>query len=111
VTITVAPQVTGNISNFVSVGSDVLDPVPANNSASILVFVLPLPRLSISALPPSQVRLSWPVELTNFLLQYNASLINGLQWSNSLATPAISGSQRTITDTNSGPARFYRLKQ
>jgi hypothetical protein len=108
--LTVAPQSTGSISNYVTVSSDLSDFVTANNSTSVLTFVLPLPRLSISVLPAQKLQLSWPVELTNFVLQFNNAFPTNAYWSNHLTVPSILGNQRQVVDTNSSQTRFYRLK-
>jgi len=110
VVITVVPQSVGTITNLTSVGSDYTDPVPANNTVSTTTTVLPLPVLSIRLLSGSRVRLSWAVELTNFVLEFKTNLVAASLWSSVTTAPVISGSERVVTETNTAPMRFYRLR-
>ena len=110
VTLTVAPQMVGTITNTASAGSDYQDPAPANNTASTTTTVLPLPLLSIRWLPPNRVEVSWPVALSNYALQFKNTLATNGGWSSATSAPVISGNERVVTETNPGPRRFYRLK-
>jgi len=111
VTLTVKPQATGTITNLVSVASDSQDPNLANNFTTNLTTVLPLPLLSIRTVPVAKVRVSWPVELTNYLLQSRSFLGDTNAWSNVVTAPVIVGPENVVTETNSGPSRFYRLRK
>jgi uncharacterized repeat protein (TIGR01451 family) len=111
VTITVVPQATGTITDTATVASDYPDPAPANNTASTTATVLPLPLLSIQLSPPNQIKVSWPVALTNFGLEFKSSLGAANSWSNDPTTPVISGPDNVVTETNNGATRFYRLKK
>ena len=110
VTLIVTPQSTGTITNRASLGSGYSDPAPANNNTSITTTVLPLPVLSVRLLSANLVRLSWPVQLTNFLLEYKSTLPPGTMWSSVMTTPSISGNERVVLETNVVMARFYRLR-
>ena len=111
VTLTVTPQSTGAITNKASIGSGYSDPAPANNTASITTTVLPLPLLSVGLLSENVVRLSWPVQLTNFVLEYKPNLSSGTMWSSVTTTPSISGNERVVLETNAVAAKFYRLRK
>jgi uncharacterized repeat protein (TIGR01451 family) len=106
----VTPTVSGSITNLVSAGSDHVDPVPANNTLSLVSSVYPLPLLSITGVPVNRIRVSWPSVWSNYALQYN-STVAGTNWSNSPATPATAGGMRFVTESNNQPMKFYRLKQ
>jgi len=110
VILTVTPQSTGTITNKASLGSGYSDPAPANNNASITTTVIPLPILSVGLLSANVVRLSWPVQLTNFVLEYKPSLPPATMWSSVMTTPSISGNERVVLETNLVAARFYRLR-
>jgi len=72
--------------------------------------VLPLPVLSAGLLSGNVVRLSWPVQLTNFVLEYKASLPPGTMWSTVITTPSISDNERVVLETNLVAMKFYRLR-
>jgi uncharacterized repeat protein (TIGR01451 family) len=109
ITLTTAPQTPGLIIDSAQVSSDFSDPGLTNNSATYTNYVLPLPLVSIRTLAGNRVRVSWPVALTNYGLQYTPALTTLSAWSNVTSQPGISGSESFITESNSSPARFYRL--
>ena len=108
VTLTVGPQTVGNITNVVTIASDFGDPIPSNNTTNIVTTVLPLAVLSIQQVPPDKFKISWPVQLTNFALQYNTVLSSNI-WTNVATSVTISNSERLVIETNTVPAKFYRL--
>ena len=110
ITFTVTALSAGTITNTASATSDYGDPTPANATASVVNTILPLPLLSIRKLGVDQLRISWPVLLTNYTLQYISTLSTNSFWSNVTTTPSIIGSERLVLETNNTPARFYRLK-
>lgn len=110
VTLVVAPQTSGTISNFAAVGSLYSDPAPANNIASNTTLVLPLPLLSIQKPAAGYVRVSWPSALTNYVLQFVPAFSNTIYWSNDLTLPTISGNEKFIVEPASNTMRYYRLK-
>jgi uncharacterized repeat protein (TIGR01451 family) len=107
----VRPNVAGSITNVVEVGSGYVDPYVTNNSLVLVSAVYPLPLLSIMKVPVNRFRISWPVEWTNYGLQYSSNLLETNGWSNITSAPIISGAERFVLETNSQPMRFYRLKQ
>jgi len=110
VTLTVAPQVTGSITNKVTVSSDYVDPTPTNNTATAITTVLPLPILSISLIP-NKVRVSWPQALSNFTLQFKNTLPTNVFWSNVTTTPSNFSGESIVIETLTNGSRFYRLRQ
>jgi len=109
--ILVTPQSFGTITNTATVTSGYTDPFPLNNSVILTTTVQPLPVLSARFASPNSVRLSWPVQLTNFVLEYKSALAPGALWSNDPATPVISGSEFIVIEPTTSVARFYRLKR
>lgn len=112
ITLTVVPQVTGTITDTASAGSDNPDPNPANNTASNVTTVWPLPFLGIQTLTSNQVKVFWPAPLSNFMLLYKSNLVSlTATWSTDLTTRVISGANISVTETNTGAQKFFRLKQ
>jgi uncharacterized repeat protein (TIGR01451 family) len=108
--ITVVPSAPGFITNAMSVVSDNPDPQPTNNFATIETFVQSAPRLSIRQVPINMVQLSWPLDVTNFVLQSKYALTNGT-WS-SVASPVfISNNQYIVLEPITNSSKFYRLTQ
>jgi uncharacterized repeat protein (TIGR01451 family) len=109
-TITVVPQVIGNMTDTISITSDNPDPVPGDNTASFTTTVEPLALLSIRLLA-DQVTVSWQVALSNYVLQFQDAFAANPQWLNVSNQPTILGGYESITETNIGSSRFYRLKR
>jgi uncharacterized repeat protein (TIGR01451 family) len=109
-TLLVTPLVAGNITDTISVGSDNPDPSPVDNTASISTTVEPLALLAIGLLA-DQVKISWPAALTNYTLQFEDGFTPGQQWLAVTNPPTISGESKFVIETNSSPARFYRLRR
>jgi uncharacterized repeat protein (TIGR01451 family) len=108
--VSVTPQVTGNITDTVSVASDNPDSAQGNNTASVTTTVEPLALLSIGS-PTGLVKISWPALLTNYVLQFQDGLAAKPLWLNLTNPPTISGASKFVIETNPGPSRFYRLKE
>jgi hypothetical protein len=106
----VKPQALGAITNTIFVTSDNPDPVPGNNTASLTNLVVPLALLSIHV-STNQVAVSWPSALTNYALEFVPVINSNASWSPVTTPPAISGDVSTVTETNVGTARYYRLKK
>jgi hypothetical protein len=109
----VVPNALGNITDTMSVGSDALDPVPSNNAYSTNALVQSPALLSIQALnnPTTQLKILWPADLTNYVLQAKNTLLTNLFWSNVTATVTTSGNQRSVIEGNTNLMRVYRLKR
>jgi hypothetical protein len=102
--------VAGDMTNFVSLGSDYADTASTNNATATITTVLPLALLSIGGVS-DQIQVAWPVLLTNYVLESKSVLATNLNWSAVTAIPTISGSMNFVTITNPGPAGFFRLRK
>jgi uncharacterized repeat protein (TIGR01451 family) len=111
VTLVAIPHSTGNITNVASVISGYPDPAVGNNLASIVTTVLPLPVLSVGLISGNHVRLSWPVTLTGYVLEYKGNLAASTPWSIVATTPTISGNEKVVIENNTAAASFYRLRK
>jgi hypothetical protein len=107
--VTVAPRSTGSITNTISLGSDYPDPVPANNTAAQVTYVESLPLLSVLLLSSNLVNVSWPGDLSNFVLQAKGAVVPGAAWTNVPTAPKFTNNQNVVTESNSAPAKYYRL--
>ncbi len=108
--ITVVPRVAGYITNTVSISSDALDLNPSDNQDSFVTLVLSQPILSIVQ-AADQVAVSWPGDLTNYVLQYRPTLDPSLLWSNVMATPILSNNQHVVTEPHTNASKYYRLSR
>ena len=62
------------------------------------------------ALTGSNVVLSWPTNVPGFTVEFTTN-IPATGWASNSTAPAIVDGLYTVSDTISGPARFYRLKR
>jgi uncharacterized repeat protein (TIGR01451 family) len=108
--ITVVPQVTGTMTDTISITSDNPDPVPGDNVASFTTIIEPPALLSIQLLA-DQVTVSWRLSLSNYVLQFQDALGTNPPWLNVSNPPTIAGGYQSVTQTNNGSGRFYRLKR
>ncbi len=106
----VAPQTPGTIMAGANVASDNTDPAPGNNSVAITTTVQPLPLLLINWWT-NQVKLSWHVGLSNFVLESTAAAQSNALWAAVTNIPVISGTQKWVVQSNTAPAKYYRLKK
>jgi uncharacterized repeat protein (TIGR01451 family) len=109
--LTVTPQALGHITNLMSVSSGNPDPAPTNNFASIVTLVQSPAVLSIRQVPTNQVRVGWPLDLSNYVLQAKNVLVTNSFWSNVTAAVIISNNQNTVTEPATNSSRFYRLSR
>jgi len=110
VTITVAPQAIGSITNIAFVGSSIPDATPTNNVSTTVTTVWPFPILSITNLMSNDlVRISWPAPLSNFTLQFRTDLSSSVFWTNDTVPRVVSGTNVSVIETNVGTPRFFRL--
>jgi uncharacterized delta-60 repeat protein/uncharacterized repeat protein (TIGR01451 family) len=112
-TITVMPQAPGTITDYASCYSSIVDPLKANNSASVKTIVqsgyVPPLTLSIS-LAGTNVVIAWPVNSGNFILEGAANLNAPVNWSPvGNAQPEVVGGQNAVTVPISGSGQFFRL--
>lgn len=109
-TLAVVPTAIGTITNIASVGSDLPDPNPANNTSTVTTTVWPLPFLSITNLMSNNlVQVKWPAPLSSFTLQYTTNLSPTILWTNDTGSKVVSGTNVSVIETNIGSARFFRL--
>jgi uncharacterized repeat protein (TIGR01451 family) len=108
--LTVKPQASGEVVNSAKVIGGYDDPISTNNlsSASTLVYVIPV--LAITPVAGNQVQLSWPVTLSDYLLQATGDLANTNGWTN-LPSPDVVGEHFIFTETVNPGAKYFRLKR
>lgn len=111
VTLVLTPAAVGGINITAAAGSLNPDPNAANNSATDPTFVEPLPVLSVAFAAPNQVKLLWSSLLSNWVLQASTTLTTNVSWSNILTAPVEISGTNTVTETNTAPVKFYRLKR
>jgi uncharacterized repeat protein (TIGR01451 family) len=112
-TIVVQPVVAGTITDSASSYSGIVDPLKANNSASVKTIVqsgiVPTVTLSIS-LAGSDVIIAWPVNPGNFILESAPNLNAPVVWSAAtIPPPVVVGGQNMVTVPISGSGQFFRL--
>ena len=59
----------------------------------------------------NQLILTWPTNAAGFTLQSTLNLTPPVTWTDATNPPAVVGPQFTVTNSLSGSARFYRLRQ
>lgn len=110
VTLTVVPTAVGSITNTAFVTSDLTDPNAANNTALTTTTVWPLPFLSITNLMSNGLmQVSWPAPLSGFTLQFTTNITPNVDWTNDAGAKVVNGANVSVTETNIGTARFFRL--
>jgi len=109
--ITVTPLNLGTIVNQATTRSDFTDPALSNNTVSVSSYVEPVALLNILPQGATSVRVAWPVELTNHVLQFSTNLTAANNWSNIAAIPQIAGPQRVVIEPHTNATRFYRLRR
>ena len=68
------------------------------------------PRLAMTAVNGS-LQLSWPTNVTSFVLQSATSLADGGDWQDFPTAPTEIDGQKVVTITGAGPGGFFRLHQ
>jgi uncharacterized repeat protein (TIGR03803 family) len=68
------------------------------------------PRLTITALG-NNVLLFWPINATNFNLQFTTNLAPPATWSNVIGGQGVLNGQNVVTNPLTGTRKFYRLIQ
>ncbi len=67
--------------------------------------------MSIAITAPDQVNIFWSGQLSNWVLQAKGDLATNGSWSNVLTETVLISGTNTVTETNSGAVRFYRLQR
>ena len=109
--IVVQPTAAGKITNLFQVFANQTDPVPANNSATVisLVTYLPaLPNLTI-AHPGNSAVVSW-LNSGSYTLQQNSNLVTG-SWTTSGYSITTANGTNSITITPPVGNLFFRLEE
>jgi hypothetical protein len=89
--------------------SDFVDLQPTNNVATYTATVLPPPVLSIKWWT-NQVRVAWPLMLSNFTLQYRTGLSSTNIWAPVTKMKTNDAAENLLIETNAGNTRLYRLQ-
>jgi probable HAF family extracellular repeat protein len=112
-----------DLNTLISQGSQVTlrYPLGINDAGEILCYgvlqngdshpflLIPLdPRLSVER-SGANVVLSWPTNVVGYTLQLTTSLTSPVDWIDSTNTPAVVGTQFTVTNATSASRQFYRL--
>lgn len=105
------PQTPGELTNTVTVSSAMVDPIPSDNTGTLVTTVAEPPELNIVATPSNQVRVVWPASWTGYVLQSTLGLTNSASWANVGPQPVTEGDQKVFTEPSTGAAKFYRLKK
>jgi uncharacterized delta-60 repeat protein/uncharacterized repeat protein (TIGR01451 family) len=109
--ITVQPTTTGTITDTATCRSGILDPLKANNSASVKTIIVPTVPLSLS-LAGNNLIIAWPISPWNFNLESATNLDAPTVWTPVTSPPPqISGGQNTVTIPIDGDREFFRLHQ
>ncbi len=80
-----------------------------SNHAIVRKLSVP-PRLSWSY-NGGQLRLSWPTNATDFVLQSATALTSGGDWQDFPTPPTEINGQKVVTITPTGPCGFFRLRR
>jgi hypothetical protein len=79
-----------------------------NVDQSFTVFSPPSIGVALSA---QSLVLSWPTNIAGFSLLTTTNLAGVITWTNAAPAPVILNGRYVVTNTTSGPKRFYRLKK
>jgi hypothetical protein len=110
VTLTVIPQSAGWITNIATIGSDSIDPTLNDHTNIVSTLVWPLPILSIN-LTNTQIKVSWPAALSNFDLLFKTNLFPATSWTTDQTARVLTATDISVTETNTGTEKFFRLRQ
>lgn len=107
--ITVHPNVAGTFTNTTSSGSDVVDPLKANNTVAVKT-VVEFPPLSTFVAGNTLV-IAWPAEATAYSLESATNLTPPAIWTPvTVPPPVIIGGQKVITNIIGPGSKFFRLR-
>lgn len=107
-TVVVRLPVPGTVTNIASVGSSVIDPLKANNTAAVKTIV-ELPPLDL-AVDSNGLTITWATNAPNYILQSTTNLSSTAVWLAVTNPPGVivNGKNRVIIDLSDG-SRFFRL--
>ena len=69
------------------------------------------PQLKVTILSAQEIRLSWPSDFSNYLLESAPGLKGATVWTRVSATPKVEGSEWVVRVTAGNAIQFYRLRQ
>jgi uncharacterized repeat protein (TIGR01451 family) len=103
-------------TNQVSVTSNSADPIPANNSATVVTAFkgdpIPEPDVTLTAtLVRSTLQLSWPTSATGMILESTLSVSATSTWTPVTATPVVVNGSNVVTQPIGPGNTFYRLRK
>jgi uncharacterized repeat protein (TIGR01451 family) len=106
-TITVQPTAIGDITNSATIGSALLDPLKANNSAAVKTVVESV-QLTVQR-SGNLFIISWPAAASGYVLETSTSLTSP-SWTQVTSPPTQQvGNQKTVTVGLTNASRFFRL--
>jgi uncharacterized repeat protein (TIGR01451 family) len=108
-TVVVKTTVPDTLTNNATCGSSVIDPLKANNSASVKT-VVEGPGLTVSS-GADTITISWPADATNFVLESADNLRQPISWTVVTTPPTqLAGGQKSVTLGTTNTSRFFRLR-
>lgn len=69
------------------------------------------PQLKVTILSAQEIRLSWPSDFSDYLLESAPGLKGATVWTRVSATPKVEGSEWVVRVTAGNAIQFYRLRQ
>jgi uncharacterized repeat protein (TIGR01451 family) len=102
----------GTVTNFSNVSANEVDPDLEDNSTSQIFTIVANPavlRIELSA--PEQVRLSWPLTATGFLLESSPFLGSAAHWERVDVVPITIGNETVVLTPLTPEETFYRLNK
>jgi len=81
-----------------------------SGDAFLVKFFDGIVRLRAEVSGPKSVTLSWPADLTGFVLESTDQLAANSEWTGVVSEPVLAGTDFTVTLPAAAPQRFYRLK-
>ncbi|MGN6552132.1 MAG: IPT/TIG domain-containing protein [Verrucomicrobiota bacterium] len=111
VTLTVTPNQTAFITDSAAAFSTLADPIPTNNIATAITEIYVVPLLNLQGPLSNGIRLSWSVNLSDYVLQSSTNLAASNSWSTVATEPEYVGDQKLVTEPIGDGSRFYRLKR
>jgi hypothetical protein len=108
-TVIVQPTAAGTITDTASCRSGVIDPLKANNSASVKTIVQSLSLTVIRA--DQSLVMSWPAGAGNYSLESTTDLMPPAVWTPvTNPPPTVVGGQNTVTIPMGSGSEFFRLR-
>ena len=59
----------------------------------------------------NQVKVSWNIALSNFVLESATGSLSNAVWTSVTNVPGISGTEKSVIESNTAPLKYYRLKK